>query len=168
MEKNIEELIFDLSNNIKEILFEYRMNNALLKAQCESKFTTYNIPNSQDEYVGQSFIIACKSFNETFNFASNIAKKENKNLYKIFKFNDLNVCAVSNDDDYFLVTYKALISDPRLADAIISKEFNVTIGKGTNARTIQLDLPNVNIIIWTEYVELLPLEIKEAFTIAHT
>ena len=74
------------------------------------------------------------------------------------------------DGDYLLLKNNDLIRKSGFIDAIIrayeDSKVDIQIGKGPVARNVVLDLPKINIIIWTDYVELLSPKIKRTFIIA--
>ena len=175
----MDEIMFDIEREISliktdlnSLVRQQRMTNALLRVMLEEKTT--KLPQTLWPYVGKSFSIVYRDYSKIVKLVEELAKKDGKQFAEYDGESLLSlsqtICSLK-ENDYLLIKCDDLIEIPGSIDLIINAYNNgkitIFIGRGEQAKSINIDVPNINYIIYSKIEGLIPIEVKSLFSVVN-
>lgn len=174
MYKSLSEDIKSLRNEIAELRSEQQLTNTLLKIILSTEFDDYLLPNANEICAHKSCAIIYKNFDEVYSLVNDIVGNSDKKVYLFegIKEGDFAACITQAQEGDFILIKGDRISfsdelQSLLLEGVKSNSLNVTIGRGEGARTIKLEVPQLNYVFFSTMDELLPEHLKEVFPIVN-
>lgn len=167
---DIERNILSIKETLEDLVREQRLTNALLRAMMGKQPTT--LPPTLWPFDGKSFSIIYSDYTKVLDLVAELAKKDGKQVaeYDGESLTSLSqaICTLKNDD-YLLIQNDDLIKLPGSEELIIKayKDNKVTtfIGKGKQAKKMDLDAPDINYIFVSDVKEIISSKLLELFPV---
>jgi hypothetical protein len=170
---DVERNISSINENLEDLVREQRLTNALLRVMIGKEPTM--LPKTLWPFAGKSFSIIYRDYSKVLDLVAELAKKDGKRFaeYDGESLGSLGqaICGLNNDD-YLLIRNDDLIKLPGSEDLIIKaykdNKITIFIGKGEQARKIDLDAPYINYIFVSDIKETISGNLLELFPVINT